>query len=103
MTTEPANGGTMKSKVAIVLSFMALFVCVALAAGCSGGGGSTASGGAGSAATGKCDPNYEGACVPTGHGDVNCADVDETDIQVVGDDIYGLDGDDDGTACESPY
>jgi hypothetical protein len=93
----------MKRKVAIALSFMALFVCVAAATGCGGGGGSTATGGGGSAAASECDPNYEGACVPTGHGDVDCADVHETDVQVVGEDIYGLDGDGDGTACESPY
>ena len=47
--------------------------------------------------------NYAGACVPTGNDDVNCADVQETDIHVVGKDPYGLDGDGDGTACESPY
>jgi hypothetical protein len=94
----------MKSNLTTALALVALVVaCVALATGCSSGGGSTAAAGAGSAATGKCDPNYEGACVPTGHGDVNCADVHETDIQVVGNDIYGLDGDGDGTACESPY
>jgi hypothetical protein len=61
----------------------------------SSGSGTDTSGG------GDCDPNYEGACVPTGYGDVNCADVYETDFYVVGADIYSLDGDGDGVACES--
>jgi hypothetical protein len=92
----------MKSNLTTALALMALLVaCAALATACSSG--STARGGSGSPAASKCDPNYKGACVPTGHGDVNCADVHETDIQVVGDDPYGLDGDGDGTACESPY
>ncbi len=55
----------------------------------------------GAISSGDCDPNYEGACVPTGYGDVNCADVIGTDFYVVGEDIYGLDGDGDGIACES--
>jgi hypothetical protein len=94
----------MKSNLTTALALVALIVaCVALATAWSSGGGSTAAGGAGSAAASKCDPNYKGACVPTGHGDVNCADVHATDIQVVGKDPYGLDGDGDGIACESPY
>jgi hypothetical protein len=56
---------------------------------------------AGDPSTDGCDPNYEGACVPTGYGDVNCDDVIETDFDVVGYDVYGLDGDEDGIACES--
>jgi hypothetical protein len=51
--------------------------------------------------SGACDPNYEGACVPTGYGDVDCGDLIETDFNVVGVDIDGLDGDGDGIACES--
>ena len=53
-----------------------------------------------------CDPNYEGACVPIAS-DVDClggsgngpAFVDGP-VYVVGRDIYGLDGDDDGVGCE---
>ena len=52
-------------------------------------------------ATGNCDPNYSGACVPADRGDVNCADVPGTDVEVVGEDVYGLDGNGDGLACES--
>ena len=49
----------------------------------------------------SCDPNYSG-CVPAGVGDVDCTELDETDIEVIGDDVYGLDGNDnDGIACES--
>jgi TolA-binding protein len=48
-----------------------------------------------------CDPNYEGACVPTDMGDVDCGDLVETDFDVVGYDVDGLDGDGDGIACES--
>lgn len=59
------------------------------------------SGSGGGTSPGDCDPNYEGACVPTGYGDVNCADVTGTDFYVTGEDIYGLDGDGDGIACES--
>jgi hypothetical protein len=46
-----------------------------------------------------CDPNYSG-CVPSGRGDVDCADVDGP-VEVIGDDIYGLDPDGDGEACGS--
>jgi hypothetical protein len=51
--------------------------------------------------TDSCDPNYEGACVPTDMGDVDCGDLIETDFDVVGVDVDGLDGDGDGVACES--
>jgi micrococcal nuclease len=56
-----------------------------------------------------CHPSYAGACVPIAS-DVDCgggsgngpAYVYETDIQVIGDDVYGLDGNDnDGIGCES--
>jgi|SRR5215210_3900032 len=45
-----------------------------------------------------CDSNYTG-CVPSGQGDVDCADVNGP-VQVIGDEIYGLDRDGDGQACE---
>ena len=59
-------------------------------------------------AAGRCDPNYSGACVPV-DSDVDCAGgsgngpsyVSAKRFQVVGDDIYGLDSDNDGIACES--
>jgi hypothetical protein len=49
---------------------------------------------------GACDPNYDGPCVPIAS-TVDCADVPGTDAVVVGVDIYGLDSDNDGVACES--
>src|SRR3954453_18197376 len=63
-------------------------------------GSSTLSPG-GEAPAGDCDPNYEGACIPAGYADVDCGEILETDFDVVGYDIYGLDGDEDGIACES--
>lgn len=57
-----------------------------------------------------CHPSYAGACVPTGFSDVDCAGgsgngpgyVSGKRFQVVGPDVYGLDGsDNDGIACES--
>jgi hypothetical protein len=55
----------------------------------------------------ECDPNYEGPCVPI-DSDVDCASGSgngpsyvDGPVTVVGDDIYGLDHDDDGTGCES--
>lgn len=53
----------------------------------------------------KCDPNYSG-CVPIAS-DVDCAggsgngpEYVQGPIKVIGTDIYGLDADDDGIACE---
>lgn len=54
----------------------------------------------------ECDPNYSGACVPVAS-DVDCADGSgdgpayvRGPVRVVGDDVYGLDRDGDGVACE---
>lgn len=54
----------------------------------------------------QCDPNYSGACVPIAS-DVDCAGGSgngpayvQGPVRVVGDDIYGLDRDGDGTACD---
>ncbi len=53
-----------------------------------------------------CDPNYTGACVPIAV-DVDCAGRGGNGpvyvvgpVRVVGEDIYGLDGDRDRTGCE---
>jgi hypothetical protein len=53
-----------------------------------------------------CDPNYEGACVPIAS-DVDCAggsgngpEYVRGPVYVVGTDIYELDRDGDGIACE---
>jgi len=48
-----------------------------------------------------CDPNYAGACVPSGP-DVDCADLNARRFRVIGEDIFRLDGDGDGIACEGP-
>ncbi len=50
-----------------------------------------------------CDPNYAGPCVPIrdpGDRIVTCAELSAVNFQVVGIDIYGLDTDNDGFACE---
>ena len=54
----------------------------------------------------SCDSNYSGACVPI-DSDVDCAGGSGNGpsyvagpVTVVGDDIYGLDRDGNGTACE---
>lgn len=53
-----------------------------------------------------CDPNYVGACVPVAS-DVDCASGSgngpayvQGPVRVVGADIYDLDRDGDGVACE---
>jgi hypothetical protein len=55
----------------------------------------------------RCDPNYSGACVPIAS-DVDCAGGSgngpayvDGPVTVVGSDIYDLDRDGDGTACDS--
>lgn len=53
-----------------------------------------------------CNPNYTGACVPVA-ADVDCADGSgngpayvEGPVYIIGSDVYGLDRDKDGVACE---
>jgi hypothetical protein len=46
-----------------------------------------------------CDPNYTG-CVPVSPYDVDCDEVGE-EVEVIGEDVYGLDLEEDGYACES--
>jgi micrococcal nuclease len=61
------------------------------------------------AASAECHPSYSGACVPTGFSDVDCAGgsgngpgyVSGKRFAVVGPDVYGLDSDRNGVACES--
>jgi resuscitation-promoting factor RpfB len=55
---------------------------------------------------GGCDPNYTGACVPIAS-DVDCAGGSgngpayvQGPVRVVGSDIYDLDRDGDGIACD---
>lgn len=58
-------------------------------------------------ANNKCDPNYEGACVPVSS-DVDCAggsgngpDYVQGPVWIVGSDVYDLDRDGDGIACDA--
>ncbi|RYH97325.1 MAG: hypothetical protein EON48_18430 [Acetobacteraceae bacterium] len=53
-----------------------------------------------------CDANYGGVCVPVAS-DVDCAGGSgngpayvEGPVYIIGDDVYGLDRDGDGVACE---
>jgi endonuclease YncB( thermonuclease family) len=48
----------------------------------------------------SCNPNYSGACLPL-TGDVDCSGITARDFYVVGTDVFGLDADGDGVACES--
>jgi hypothetical protein len=57
-------------------------------------------------AAAQCDPNYARVCVPVAS-DVDCAggsgngpEYVRGPVEVVGDDIYDLDRDGDGIACE---
>jgi hypothetical protein len=50
-----------------------------------------------------CDPNYAGPCVPLRQpspGSVTCAEIGVTNFQVIGMDVYDLDLDNDGFACD---
>ena len=54
----------------------------------------------------NCDPNYSGVCVPIAY-DVDCAGGSGNGpayvsgpVYVIGNDIYGLDRNGDGVACE---
>jgi len=47
----------------------------------------------------NCNPNYT-PCIPDVPYDLNCADIGEM-VTVIGVDVYNLDGDGDGYACES--
>ena len=50
-------------------------------------------------ASASCNPNYT-PCVPNSASDLNCPDVGHP-VKVVGSDPYNLDGDGDGSGCES--
>lgn len=60
-----------------------------------------------SGSAGGCDPNYAGKCVPITGKDVDCTGKGgdgpifvQGPFDVVGDDVYDLDADEDGIACE---
>jgi len=49
--------------------------------------------------TSGCDPNYARFCVPVVNYDLNCPDI-RARVQVVGFDVNGFDGNNDGVGCE---
>ncbi len=58
-------------------------------------------------AASQCNPHYSGACVPIDRGDVDCEGGGGNGpayvrgpVNVVGEDIYGLDADGDGVGCD---
>ena len=56
--------------------------------------------GGGGGGGGGCSPHYRGACIPI-RADVDCSEIPFHNFHVVGEDVYGLDSDGDGIACES--
>jgi hypothetical protein len=74
-----------------------IVVVLAIGAAVVTGGSSTDD----SSSADQCSPNYEGGCVPDTGGDVDCTEIADTDLMVVGDDVDHLDRDGDGIACES--
>lgn len=48
-----------------------------------------------------CSDDYAGACIPDTGERVTCSDLPESDFDVLGEDVYGLDPDGDGIACET--
>lgn len=48
-----------------------------------------------------CDPSYPEVCIAPPPPDLNCDDVPYNNIQVVGSDPHGFDGEGDGIGCES--
>ncbi len=45
-------------------------------------------------------PHYRGACIPI-RNDVDCSEIPDRNFHVFDIDVYGLDSDGDGVACES--
>jgi hypothetical protein len=78
-----------------------IVVVLAIGAALVTGGSSSDAGSDDSSSADHCDPNYEGGCVPDTGGDVDCTEIADTNLTVVGDDVDGLDRDGDGIACES--
>ncbi len=58
------------------------------------------SGGGGGGGGGRCSPHYSGACIPI-RTDVDCGEITARNFHVVDVDVYDLDADGDGIACET--
>jgi hypothetical protein len=56
--------------------------------------------GGGGGGGGRCSPHYSGACIPI-RDDVDCSEITARNFHVVDHDVYNLDGDGDGIACET--
>lgn len=50
---------------------------------------------------GGCGPNFAGACVPLYLPDINCPQIPAKNLQVIGYDPHGLDGDNGRVGCEA--
>jgi hypothetical protein len=48
----------------------------------------------------NCHPSYSGSCVPSVPGDLDCDHLNGP-VRVIGPDVFGLDEDRDGLACET--
>lgn len=46
-------------------------------------------------------PELRRACIPIVNYDLDCSDIPDRNLRVVGKDIHGFDGDGDGIACET--
>lgn len=56
--------------------------------------------GSGGGGGGNCSPHYSGACIPI-RADVDCSEIPDRNFRVVDEDVYDLDGDGDGIACQT--
>ena len=48
----------------------------------------------------SCHPSYPDTCIPGPPPNLNCGDVSARNFKVVGSDLHGFDGDNDGIGCE---
>ena len=60
----------------------------------------TAGSGGGGGGGRDCSPHYSGTCIPI-RADVDCSEITARNFCDVDVDVYGLDADDDGIACET--
>lgn len=87
----------MKEKIGSVLGFIVLAAIVVTASylDIAYGDGSNNSA---SSEISNCSPDYN-PCVTNESYDLSCDDVGQ-EVEVIGTDVYGLDGDSDGWGCE---
>ncbi len=51
---------------------------------------------------GTCDARYPGVCIPMSNDDLNCADIDPRQFEIVDGDPHHFDGNGNAIACEGP-